>query len=139
MALALADFNADTLPDVVFASAGVGTQNGSVAVLLNNNFRPLSTIKGIAYVDANANGRQDPGENGLPGSTLFIDSNSNGQYDRWETSTVTDSLGNYDFGGLRPGGPYTITSDLADQRLTRWSVIAPVGGRALHPQAGARR
>jgi protocatechuate 3,4-dioxygenase beta subunit len=61
-------------------------------------------ISGRAYNDFNLNGTLDSGEPGLPGVTLFLDSNNNGVLDPGETSTVTDTSGNY---SLSTGGPGT--------------------------------
>ena len=52
------------------------------------------------WLDANANGIQDPGEPGIGGVTVNL---SNG------ASTVTDANGQYLFSGLAPNTAYTIT------------------------------
>ncbi|MBX7104432.1 MAG: FG-GAP-like repeat-containing protein [Gemmataceae bacterium] len=70
------------------------------------NFR-VGTITGVKFLDANSNGRFDPTETGLPGWTFFVDANFNGTFDSGELSTVTDSIGQFQFINL-PAGTYRI-------------------------------
>jgi VCBS repeat-containing protein len=60
-------------------------------------------ISGQVFNDTNANGVNDPGENGLAGWTVFIDSNNDGQFNSGERSTVTDSKGKYAILGVPAG------------------------------------
>lgn len=64
-------------------------------------------ITGVVFLDANANGIDDPAENGLPGWTVFVDSNGDGRMNSGEPSTVTDVKGRYALLGL-PAGPATV-------------------------------
>jgi uncharacterized repeat protein (TIGR01451 family) len=65
-------------------------------------------IGDTVYTDTNGSGSQDPGEPGIPGVTvtLYNDVNNNDIWDTGDTSAgskVTDSNGNYLFGGLSAG------------------------------------
>jgi hypothetical protein len=46
-------------------------------------------VHGRKWEDLNANGRQDAGDLGLPGVTIYADLNGNGRLDSNEPSTVT--------------------------------------------------
>jgi hypothetical protein len=61
------------------------------------------SITGSLFNDANANGRVDPGESGLPGVRVYIDTNRDGVFEPSEPSTLTDGLGNYLFEDLTAG------------------------------------
>jgi len=60
-------------------------------------------IRGVKWKDEDADGVRDEGEVGLEGWTVFLDENHNGELDATETSTTTDSNGNYTFPDLNPG------------------------------------
>ena len=62
-----------------------------------------SSISGVKWLDANANGVRDSGEPGLAGWTIYLDQNRNGQRDGGEPFTVTNAGGNYSFTGLAAG------------------------------------
>ncbi|MDY7005059.1 MAG: SdrD B-like domain-containing protein [Cyanobacteriota bacterium] len=68
---------------------------------------PVVSIGGVVFNDINGDGLLDPGENGIPGTTVFLDRNDNSILDNEERTAITDSLGVYDFGGLPPG-TYTV-------------------------------
>jgi hypothetical protein len=61
------------------------------------------TIRGEAFLDANASGVKDSGEAGLANWTVYLDANGNGQLDNGEVSTTTDANGNFSFPDLGPG------------------------------------
>ncbi len=62
-----------------------------------------STITGVKWNDSNENGRQDNGEPGLPGWTIYVDSNANGQFNAGEPSAVSAADGSYTISGLAAG------------------------------------
>jgi hypothetical protein len=62
-----------------------------------------STISGVVFNDANANGLRDLGEKVLAKQTVVIDANFNGRLDPGEPSVLTDTKGEYSFTGLAPG------------------------------------
>lgn len=66
------------------------------------NRENYGSISGMKYEDKNGNGSND-GELGLPDWTIFLDANGNGDLDGSETSTLTDSNGNYVFNNLLSG------------------------------------
>jgi VCBS repeat-containing protein len=70
-------------------------------------------ITGTVFNDANANGLDDSGDNGLPGWTVFVDTNRDGKLTAGEPSTVTDVKGRYALSGIPAGDVdlYGITQD----------------------------
>ncbi len=88
--------------DVLTTAALVAGTNG-----INNNFGELlpatASICGTVWYDCNANATIDSTEMGRSGVTVYLDANGNGQLDAGETSTTTDSNGNYTFTGLAAG------------------------------------
>ena len=69
-------------------------------------------VHGVKWWDANANGRREDDEPGLPGVIIFCDINGNGRYDDNEPATRTmqddpdtefDESGHYWLQNLRPG------------------------------------
>ncbi len=87
-------------PADIVASSGT-----NVAGILFGNATTVSgnSISGQKFHDLNGNGRIDLREPGLPGWTIFIDANNNDLLDAGETSTITDSIGNFTFGNLADG------------------------------------
>jgi uncharacterized protein (DUF2141 family) len=68
---------------------------------------PAASLSGCVYVDANDNGVMDPGEKGIPGTTISLTGTDDlGQPVHFMQNTAAD--GTYSFGHLRPGS-YTIT------------------------------
>jgi hypothetical protein len=55
----------------------------------------VGTVRGTVFNDINGNGKQDAGERGLAGRTVFIDKNKNFKLDPGEPMAVTDSSGTY--------------------------------------------
>ncbi len=101
------------------SGAGGGTRPGSAAPagysvtlaagqattgLDFGNFQ-LGQAAGVVFEDANANHRQDGGEGGLGGFTVYLDANNNAALDSGEVSAVTDAGGRWQFGDLGPGTP----------------------------------
>lgn len=74
----------------------------NVANVLFGNFE-LFDITGTKYEDTDGDGNKDAGEPGVPGWTIYLDDNNNGALDTGETSTATDTDGNYTFPDLGPG------------------------------------
>jgi hypothetical protein len=77
---------------------------------------------GTVFNDANHNGRRGTSEKGLAGRTVYADANGNHRLDAGETSTVTDSNGNFTL-SLEPG-EYTIRQ------------VTPAGWRATRNWSG---
>ena len=104
-----------------------GTLDGTTAVTLasgdavrdvdfgynwNPSTDPLGSIGDRIWVDADADGVQDPGEVGIPGVTvnLLIDAEGNGSYTTVVATTTTDAAGLYIFPGLAAGS-YVVQVD----------------------------
>ena len=77
--------------------------NGTINSGLNFGIFQKISISGQVYNDLNGNGVREPGDNGLPGRTIFLDTNGNGALDNGEPSNVTDGQGSYSFTNLGPG------------------------------------
>ncbi|HVZ38813.1 MAG TPA: SdrD B-like domain-containing protein [Candidatus Kapabacteria bacterium] len=71
-------------------------------------------VMGMKFNDLNCNGKQDPGEPGLPNWVIHL---SNGMYD------TTDALGNYYFYGLNPG-----TYVVNEVNQSGWTQTYPASG-----------
>ncbi len=67
---------------------------------LENRSLMVGDITGVVFADTNANGIDDPAENGLAGWTVFADTNNDGAFTPGEPSTVTDVKGKYALTGL---------------------------------------
>jgi hypothetical protein len=62
-----------------------------------------STISGIVFTDANANGRRDVGETGIANQRVFLDTDFDGKLGLNDPSTLTNSKGEYTFSNLTAG------------------------------------
>jgi hypothetical protein len=87
--------------------------NAAATPMISDTSRQLyqpggDTIQGSKWHDLNGNGIRDTGEPGLSGWTIFLDTNNNGQLDGGESSTLTDSNGDYAFIGLTTPFTYTV-------------------------------
>jgi hypothetical protein len=60
-------------------------------------------VSGVAYEDANSNGRLDLGERGLQRLRVFLDFNNNGRFDSGELARLTNGNGEFVFENVRPG------------------------------------
>jgi len=80
-----------------------GLTIGTVNVSIQDND---AEIKGNIWndIDGNAVNNSEPN---LSGWTVYLDTNNNNQLDTGETTTQTDTNGNYSFSNLRPG-TYTV-------------------------------
>src|ERR1700712_77785 len=80
----------------VVVAAGVLVSGGTAEALPRQAHR----LGDFVWLDANRNGRQDPGENGVPGVTATLRDRDGSPIG---TPVVTDSDGRYLFGGLADG------------------------------------
>jgi subtilisin family serine protease/Tol biopolymer transport system component len=83
-----------------------------------------AAVTGCLFVDRNANGRQDTGEPGLAGLTLFLDLNDDGARQFNEPQQLTDETGRYSFAHLG-NRPYTVCV----LETPQYQQTAPVGNR----------
>jgi SdrD B-like domain/PKD domain len=81
------------------------------------------SISGIVFSDANGNGKQDSGDAGIAGVTIYNDANNNGVLDANEISTTTNSSGAYTLSGLSAGA-YVLRQ------------ILPTGSKQTLPASG---
>ena len=94
-------------------------------------------IRGRCFQDLIANGISDVGEPGHAGHTVFIDANANGRLDPGEVSTSTGTDGTYAFTNLPSEMEYRIATIVphgstlvlpsADENGV-WRVFLPAGG-----------
>lgn len=71
--------------------------------MLENRQVMAGDITGTVFNDLNANGVDDPVENGLPGWTVFVDTNSSGTFNPGEPFAVTDDKGKYGIANVPAG------------------------------------
>jgi len=90
---------------------------------LNNHFGVTSAVRiaGAVYNDANGNGTQDGGENGIGGARVYLDTNNNGLFDNQ----------NHDFA-------QNTALPLPDDRTTRFSNLVIAGTAATVNNIGVR-
>jgi Ca2+-binding RTX toxin-like protein len=62
-----------------------------------------SSLSGTVFNDANNNDKQDGGESGLAGWTVYLDLDNTGTLQNGDPTTTTDSHGNYSFPNLQAG------------------------------------
>ncbi len=97
-----------------FDLAGYVTASSNLAFDKPQCCDPHATIMGMKYWDKNCNGKQDPGEPGLPGWTIKVTDGTN------TYTTTTDGLGNYYFTNLTPG-----TWTVSEVQQIGWQQSAP--------------
>ncbi|MEO0732791.1 MAG: SdrD B-like domain-containing protein, partial [Bacteroidota bacterium] len=108
-----ADPAMDGMTDPVTLTSG--EENDDLdAGLLNTGTTGLGDF---VFLDDNANGQQDAGEEGIEGVevTLLADTDGDGEIDDVVATTTTDANGAYEFLGLTPGVEYVVDfDDIAD-------------------------
>ncbi|MEI2781435.1 MAG: SdrD B-like domain-containing protein [Candidatus Competibacter sp.] len=131
-----------TTANPVGAGADFGNQTQPYAITLGSgetnltadfgyNYNPETSVNGNTgnaalgdrvWIDADGDGRQDPGEPGVAGVTvnLFGDPDGNGVYDTPAGSTTTDASGNYIFTNLPPGA-YVVVVDASTGPLAGYT------------------
>ncbi|MCX7423287.1 MAG: FG-GAP-like repeat-containing protein [Planctomycetia bacterium] len=127
-ALAFANFNDDTLLDVIIgqdaaaASLMLGTNQlfGAQVNLASGGFTnvnfgsvELGTIRGRVFIDANSNGVRDPGEDdGFGDLQVFVDLNRNGHRDPDEPTDVTGGhAGVFTINGVAPNKSHLVVAE----------------------------
>jgi uncharacterized repeat protein (TIGR01451 family) len=125
-----------------------GTDWGATATFEEWNLENGVALTGLKFEDANNNGVQDAGEDGVAGVTIFIDANKNGALDAGERTTITDADGNYTFFGVAlnqtvwideviPAGATQTTGDheevIISSNATGTIVVDPIGNFLPHP------
>ena len=74
---------------------------GALVRFINTEIPPSGELGNFVWIDLNSDGRQDPGEPGIPGVTVTLSGAAN-------ATTTTDANGYYLFSGLY-AGDYTVT------------------------------
>lgn len=77
-------------------------------ITANFNLKKLAAIQGTIFQDLDQDGKQDPGDPGLPGWQAFLDTDADGVRDQGEITAQTGSDGSYTFYNLQPGTTYTV-------------------------------
>lgn len=116
---------AQVAPVTSAAPAFTGLTSDKTVIVWNTKCVP-GEIHGTKYEDYDGNGRISSTEDdyGLSGWTMYLDKNDNGTLDGGETSTVTDSNGNYHFSGLLPG-----TYHVREVVMPGWTQTYPSAGK----------
>jgi len=87
--------------------------SGESNTTIDAGFYKTASLGDRVWVDANGNGQQDDGEAGVAGAKVtLIGGGADGQLattgDNTSVETVTDTNGNYSFGGLTPDTEYQV-------------------------------
>ncbi|MBX9623119.1 MAG: FG-GAP-like repeat-containing protein, partial [Gemmataceae bacterium] len=113
------------------------TYTGSAAAVANFALQEFSAIKGTVFIDRNSDGVKD-GDAGAAGAVVYLDLDGDGQRDPSDPTAITDTKGNYTFGGVAAGA-YTVALDplsLADTTPTP-AYVVPAGTAGNLATAGA--
>jgi hypothetical protein len=68
----------------------------------------FNKVDGHVYVDVNANGKKDPGEQGIPDFLLQILDRGNNIYEQGQQTATTDHAGRYEFDSAYPLGQFNV-------------------------------
>ena len=112
--------------------------------------RPLAvrtcSASGTKFHDANANGRRDAGEPGLPRWMIWADYDDNGVRDANEPYALTDNEGQYVINDIRPpDGTYVLRETLSSKKArsrakaASWICSYPNDGTLRGHRLGAGR
>lgn len=120
----------DTASNTNKNQSGIQDNVGNIALNIYACKSP-GAITGQKYEDKDADQIKEIGEPGLAGWTIFIDSNTNGVLDTGETSTVTDTNGQYIFEGV-PGRDIRI----CEVQQTNWNTASRNACKTVNPVPG---
>ncbi len=120
-------------PNVDVIPVTLDANNNSV----HNDFGKLvpAGISGFVYADSNNNGIKDPGEAGIPGTTVTLTGTSD-QGAITPQSMSTDANGYYQFTNLRPG-TYTVQETQPANWLDGKDTAGSLGGTVTNDQIAA--
>ncbi len=65
-------------------------------------------VQGTIFIDANGNGKRDPGEQGVPNFTLTVRERDNSTMDQGVNAATTDGAGHYDIREVYPLGKFIV-------------------------------
>ena len=111
----------NSLISAISLNAGVNGINYNFAALLP------SSLSGFVYFDANNNGAMDPGEPGIPGTSVTL-TGTNDLGGSVNVSQATGADGSYHFTNLRPGN-YTISEAQPAGYLEGTNTVGSLGGQ----------
>lgn len=114
------DFGRDRY-DPIEGRTGIENQAQTLAYTLVTGTVGAS-ISGVNFNDRNRNGRQDTGDEGLVGWTIYVDVNGNGIFDAGDTSATTGTGGAYQLSV--PTGTFNVRSVVQEN----WVVTFPSSG-----------
>ncbi len=92
------------------ASLSATVTPGGTAKVVNVGEQPPS-ITGIVFTDVNDDGKDDTGDPGIAGRTVFINQDGSGKADGTNPQTTTNSSGQFFFSGLAAGS-YAVEESL---------------------------
>ena len=86
----------DDAQDLIIWSFNVTVSKGqAVDVGVKTLVGWFTTIEGSVFIDSNANGVKDPGESGVPGTTVTLRERDNSLMDQFTNTVTTDASGRY--------------------------------------------
>jgi hypothetical protein len=116
----------------IYLSGIAGLSDSGLYVVTLARFNDAATISGTVFNDANGDGKQEAGEAGIAGRTVYADLSNSGHFETGDPYTITNSQGKYTLTGL-PAGPLLIRQILpAGQRES-----TPAYGGAFHVTLGS--
>jgi hypothetical protein len=121
-----ADDTVDSDIDVSGASTLFSVPVGQSELNMDAGLGYAGKISGVKFNDRNSDGILNPGDEALPGWTIFIDANGNGTFDSGEIFTSTDATGSFVFSNLAPGSYRLTRIAKAGWTATTASVIVDV-------------
>jgi hypothetical protein len=114
-AVALADFNGDSLLDLTAANFF----SDDVSVMINSRATPARVITGRIFADFNGDGLQNANETGVGQRTVFADLDLDGLFDSGEPSATTDQAGQFVLPPL-PADVYVVRQVLFGDWIQSW-------------------
>lgn len=95
--------------DYILSSVNVEVANGEIVDVGNEMLVGWFThLHGHVFIDTNGNGKQDPGESGVPQFALSIRERDNSTMDQATNTATTDNSGAYDIREVYPLGKWLV-------------------------------
>ncbi len=124
-------------------AAGAVDPNYTISYVAGTLTVTPALVSGMVYLDLNASGTQDVGENGLAARAVFLDLNHDGKLDAGDPTAVTDASGNFTLSNstLATGPVLESTGQdfygryVVDQTVTNIDGSVSIGVVAISPVA----